>query len=253
MDFFTIFLYQPLLNLLVLIYLVLPFNDLGVAVIILTLAMRFLLYPLMQKSLKAQKALSAIQPKLKEIQEKYKDDKQKQLELTLSLYKKENVSLGSNLWPMLIQLPVLIALYNVFRNGLILNEASKLYAFVPDPGAINFNFLGLIDLSKIPSQAQEFLIPNILLIALVVIVQIITSRASQEGMNTGKKTGKNDKEDMTERFSKMMQVQMLYIFPILTAVILWSVPAVISLYWLTTSLFSYFQQKMVYKKEPEKI
>jgi YidC/Oxa1 family membrane protein insertase len=143
---FNVILYQPLLNVLVLLYLYLPGHDFGIAVIVLTVLIKFLFYPLGVKSIRSQKALSGIQPKLKEIQEKYKNDKEQQTKEMMALYKREKINPFSGCLPILIQLPVLIALYRVFWRGLEVGQASSfLYKFVPPLGSINTSFLGIIE------------------------------------------------------------------------------------------------------------
>ena len=122
MEFFigiyNAILYKPLFNILVAFYEYLPGQDFGVAVIALTVFIKVVLYPLGTMSIRSQKNLSQLQPKIKEIQEKYKDDKEKQMKETMQLYKKEKVNPFSGCLPIIIQLPILIALYQVFWLGL---------------------------------------------------------------------------------------------------------------------------------------
>jgi len=110
-QFFNIVLYQPLLNGLILLYTYLPGHDLGIAVIVLTLIMKLILHPSSLHAIRSQKALSTLQPKVKEIQRKYKDDKQAGARATMELYKKEKISPFSGCLPLLKQLPNLIAIY----------------------------------------------------------------------------------------------------------------------------------------------
>ena len=117
-DIFNITLYRPLFNLLVLFYNWLPWQDFGIAIILLTIVIRVILYPISVKALNSQLTLQKLQPKLQEIQKKYKNDKEKQAKATLDLYKKEKVNPFGWILLALIQLPILIALYSVFWNGL---------------------------------------------------------------------------------------------------------------------------------------
>src|SRR3990167_2069470 len=146
-NIFDIFLYHPLFNFLVLIYNYLPGHDFGLAVILLTIIIRFILYPLSVKALNSQKVLQDLQPKLKEIQKKYKDDKEKQAKETLELYRTEKINPFSGLFLALVQLPILIALYQVFWHGLRPEALDHLYSFVANPGQINAMFVGLVDLA----------------------------------------------------------------------------------------------------------
>ena len=163
---FNTILYQPLFNALVFLYAFLPGHDFGVAVIILTLLIKIIFYPLGNQALRSQKALSELQPKLQEVQKKYKDDKEKQMKATMELYQKEKINPFSGCLPLLIQLPILIALYRVFWKGLQPSEMSYLYSFVPHPGAIDPSFLGIINLSE----------PNIFLAILAGIAQFFQSK-----------------------------------------------------------------------------
>ena len=146
-NFFYLALYKPLFNALVLLYLHLPGRDFGVAVIVLTLLTRIIFYPLGAQALKSQKQLSELQPKIKEVQEKYKNDKAAQGKFLMELYQKEKINPLSGCLPLLIQLPILIALYQVFWKGLEAKEMANLYSFVPHPGSIEPTFLGIINLS----------------------------------------------------------------------------------------------------------
>ena len=145
---FNITLYKPLFNALILLYEYFPGHDFGLAVIVLTLIIRVLLYPLSVYSLKNQTIMAKIQPQIKEIQKKYKNSVE-QSKALMALYKKEKINPFSGILPLFVQLPVFIALYSVFLKGLNPKVISTtLYSFVPFPGAIRPTFFGLLDLSK---------------------------------------------------------------------------------------------------------
>ena len=146
-NIFNQALYLPLFNALVWLYNVIPGNDLGIAIIALTILIRFILYPLSKKAIQSQKAISQLQPKIKEIQKKYKN-KEEQAKAMMELYKKHKVNPMSGCLPILVQLPLLIALYRVFFNGLNPESLNLLYDFVSRPDSLNVVFLGLIDLSQ---------------------------------------------------------------------------------------------------------
>src|SRR3989344_1360299 len=148
MNIFHLVLTKPLLNVLIWIYNTVPLHDIGIAIIVLTILVRLLLFPSFQKSLRSQRQLQQLQPKLDEIKEKYKDDKEAQTKAVLEFYQQNKVNPFSSCLPLLVQLPILIALYQVFLSGLNSQLAGELYPFVRDPGQINTNFLGLMDLSK---------------------------------------------------------------------------------------------------------
>jgi len=229
---FNLILYQPLFNALVFLYQYLPGRDFGVAVIILTILIRIILYPLMVQSIKSQKVLSELQPKIQEIQSKYKDDKEKQARATMELYQKEKINPFGGCLPLLLQLPILIALYQVFWKGLRPEAMTNLYSFIPNPGSIDPTFFGLINLGQ----------ASLILALLAGITQFFQTKMITP------KTAKVKKGDQMSQFSGMMQKQMLYFFPIFTVFILWRLPAAIALYWIITALFSIGQQYLIFKK-----
>ncbi len=226
-EVFNKVLYQPLFNALVLLYNFLPGNDFGIAVIVLTILIRLALHPLMSQSLKSQKVFSELQPRIKEIQNRFKNDQQKQAEEMLKLYQTEKINPISGFLPLLIQLPLLIALYQVFWRGLQPGAMSSLYSFIPNLGDINPSFLGFVNLS----QSSMFLA------LLAGSVQFIQAKT----MNP------KSKKDQTNKVAEIMQKQMLYFLPFFTVVILLRLPAAIALYWIVTSLFSIGQQYNINK------
>jgi len=227
--FFNIILYRPIINSLVLLYNYLPGHDFGVAIIALTCIIKIVLFPISLKSIKSQKALQEIQPQIKEIQKKFKEDKEKQAKAIMELYKKKEINPFSGCLPLLIQLPILIALFLVLKNisfdsGSI--EPSLLYSFVTPPSEINPMFLGIIALTN-PSKS---------LALLAGVFQFLQSKMVEPRSSSRK----------IEDFSQAMQKQMTYIFAFMTVVILWQLPAAIGLYWLTSTIFSIGQQYLIF-------
>lgn len=221
--------YRPILNVLVWLYNVIPGHDIGLVIILLTIAIRLLLSPFMHKSLKGQRALSALQPKLNELREKHKDDREGQAKAMMELYKEHNVNPLSSCLPLLIQLPLLIALYQVFDKALKGNLAG-LYNFVNNPGILNPKFIGLIDLSK----------PNIAFAILAGLAQFWQSKMIAS-WNTS---------PSTDQTAKIMNAQMIYILPLVSVFIAWNLPAGLPLYWIITTLFAIGQQYYIMRKLP---
>jgi len=145
MLFFLLF--NPLFNLLVGITNVLPTHNVGVAIIIVTAIVRLVLLPFsarqMKQMQKNQSKMSDLQKELKEIEKKHKDDKAKKAEATMQLYKKAGVNPASGCLPLLIQLPILIALYRVFLIGMGEDTFQYLYSFVSQPGQVDLSFLSI--------------------------------------------------------------------------------------------------------------
>lgn len=224
-EIFNLILVHPLLNLLVFFYNFIP--DIGVVIILLTVLVRLLLLPSFHKSMKHQKALQDLQPKMDEIKEKYKDNREQQAKATMELYQAHKVNPLSSCLPMLIQFPILIALYFVFIQSLNGQGLQGIYSFISVPESINPMFLKLVDLSK----------PSVVLAALAAVLQFFQSR-----MFLPKKQG-------NDGMAKMLKYQMLYIFPLLTLFIGLRFPAGLPLYWIVTTLFGIGQQYYILRKE----
>ncbi len=232
MNLFQIF-YQPLLNALVLIYHYLPGHSFGLAIIALTVLIRLLLYPLVSESIRFQRITADLQPKLKEIKKIHKDDKEKQALLTMDLFKKHKVNpFGGIVLPLLIQLPILIGLYQVFYYGITSKTLASLYSFVPDPGVIDPNFFGLVNLA----QGSVFM-AGFAAILQYFQTKMVTNLAVKD-------RGKNKEIDPMEE----MQKYTLYVFPLITVFIFYKLPSALSLYWITSSIFSIVQQYIVLSK-----
>jgi len=232
-NFFHIFLYQPLFNALILIYQYLPGHDFGVAIIVLTILIRILIFPFVTKSIESQKVLSDLQVKVKEIQKKYKDDKERQAKETMDLYKREKINPFSAYIPLFVQLVVLIAFYRVVLRGLNPGSMSLLYGFVSNPGAINPVFLGIINLSM----------ASPIMAILAGVAQFLQGKTMYPQMK------KAQKDDKTAQFSNAMQKQMMYVMPLITVLFLLKLPSVIGIYWIVTSIFSVFQQQLILKRQ----
>ena len=235
---FNTILYQPLFNALIFLYQFLPGKDFGIAIIVLTIIVRIIFYPLMMKSIKSQKAISELQPKIQEVQQKFKNDKEKQAKEMMALYQKEKINPFGGCLPLLIQLPIMIALYRVFWKGLESGgewSMNLLYGFMPDPGAINPLFLGLLNLAD----------P---IFGMAVFAGILQFFQTKMMMAKNKKI-KSGKTDQMAQFSNIMQKQMVYFFPVFTVIILLRLPSAIALYWSVTALFSIFQQRLAFAKQ----
>jgi YidC/Oxa1 family membrane protein insertase len=267
MSLYKTIISYPITNLMVLIYNYLPVKDLGLTIIILTIVIRVLLLPLSYKAARTQREIAKIQPKLKEIQKKYKDNREEQAKLLMALYKEHKINPLSGIVPILIQLPILIALYQAFMmliketasvvsvSGALITATtsatvaavstttpaitSLLYGFVANPGTINPMFLGLIDLSK----------TSVPLAIIAGVLQFILSKVTMKQSKQVKKT--DDKQGPMSNFGSMMGTQMTYVLPALTVMFALQMPAGLPLYWATTTLFSLGEQFWIRKKHPD--
>lgn len=240
MDFiialFNEIIFRPLLNLLVFVFNILPGDDLGVAIIGVTLLIRFILYPLSYKALKSQKKLADLQPQLKEIQDKHKKDKQAQSRAVMSFYKENGVNPFAGCVPFIIQLPILIGLYRVFLIELTPENLTGLYSFVATPQNIDLIFLGFINLAQ----------PSALLAVLTGFAQFLQSKVTfSQRKNIG---ASQSGSGATRDFQNIMGKQMTYVLPVVMVFIALSFPAGLALYWFVTTLFSFVQQYVINRK-----
>ncbi len=215
--------YKPLFNGLIFLYNNIPGHDLGIAIIILTAAIRLILWPLTNKGIKNQRVLAKIQPQMEEIKKKFKNDKQAQAKALMELYSQNHISPFAGFLPLLIQIPIIIALWRVFLNSLNL-DMSFLYSFISAPANIQPNFLGLIDLSH----------KNVVLAILAGVLQYFQTKMIMPSVSASS-AGTSD-------FSRIMSKQMLYFGPVLSIIIFWSLPAALPLYWVVTTLLTMLQQ-----------
>lgn len=231
---------KPLTNLLIGLTNILPGHDLGFAIIILTIIIRFILYPLSKKAIENQRAMQAYQPELDKIKEKYKDDKDKQTKATMAFYQEHKINPLSSCLPLLIQFPILIALYWVFRHTTAGTFGQLLYSFVHKPASLNIKFLNLIDLTR----PEVYVLPVLAGATQFWQSWMIMHQAKKDDKKLGLKEKKGPQDTAT-----MLTKQMNYIFPIITVIFAASLPAAISLYWVATNLFSIVQQYIIMKNE----
>jgi YidC/Oxa1 family membrane protein insertase len=244
---FNTFVYHPVYNLLIFVYSVFSWKDFGVAIILVTLIIKFLLIPLSKKQIESQRKMQELQPKIKETQEKYKNDKEKQSRALLELYKENKTNPFSGCLPLIVQLVFLIAIYRVLFNisnaGLKV-DTSALYSFVPDPGQINKMFLGIIDLSAKLNVSHLALkdLPHLILVLLAAGSQYFQTKMLMGAKKEENKNKKQSNNDGKPDFSEIMTKQMLYLGPLLTLFIGIKFPAGLALYWLVSTGFMIAQQ-----------
>jgi len=249
------FLTQPILNILIVLYNLL-FSNLGLAIIALTTLFKLILYPLTAPQLKASQKLQEINPELEKLKRKYKDDKQKLMQAQMELYKKHGFNPASGCLPQILQLVILISLYQVFSQVIrpgaetLAYVSRNLYRFVPVPSSLNLNFLFLNlakpDLITLPGLA--FPLPGIFVL-LAAALQFLTSFLMMPTIEKESKVAKKT-EEKSDDLSVSMQKQMLYLFPIMTLIFGYTLPSGVILYWFVFSLIGLLQQILISKKLP---
>ena len=233
---FNDFLYQPLFNILIFFYNIVPGHDFGIAVILLTLLIRIVLFPLSRKGIMARKSLEGLQPKIKEIQKKYKDKEERARQM-MNFYKENKVNPASGCLPLLVQLPIFIALYRVLINisNMIANngQLQGIYPFINNPGTIDPMFLGLVSLA----------LPSLFLAVSAGIFQFIQSKIMFKPSSL-----KTQPSDQKMNIQATMGRQMTYFMPLMIVFISLKLPAGLPLYWAASTLFGIGEYLLINRK-----
>ncbi len=232
-DIVKAILYKPLFNLFIFLVAVVPGQNVGVGVILLTILVRIALYPTNASMIRSQRAMQAIQPEVDRIREEFKDDQAAQSKALMELYQAKQINPFSSCVVLLIQLPILWMLYKVFTVGLNTDRFDLLYAFTPRPDHMTTMFLG-----------ADLALPSILL---GVVAGVVQFAQSYQMMASQPKKPKGSKVDPTAALTQ----NMLYIFPVLTVVISLKLPAALALYWITTTVAMIVQQWWMHRQHTD--
>jgi len=208
-----------------------PFFDAGVIIIIFTIIIKIIILPLSIKASKAQIEMKSTEKDLQTIKENYKNDKAEQSKKIMEYYKERGINPFASIFILLIQLPILIGLYQVFiKSGLPKINTALLYSFIGSPVAIDMMFFGVLNIS-------EKSIILAILAGITTYFQISHSTGSQT--QTGGTQGD---------IAKAMAMQMKYFFPILMAFIAYTISSAIAIYFITSNVFAIGQEIYIKKK-----
>ncbi len=231
---------KPLFNTLVFFVDKLPTHSFGWAVILLTILVRLLLFAPNQRAIRSQHELQKFQPKIEEIKKKYANNQQMLAMKTMELYKTHKINPMSSCLPMLLQMPFLLGLYFIVRDGLS-----------PHLNFLLYSFQAGIDLSLVQTEffGLDLGVPNILVLpALVGIAQWVAMKLTFS-IQKKRKIGKENKPEKAPAIAGQMQQMnkmMIWVMPLMIAFFTASFPAAVGIYWLTSTLFGIAQQKIVY-------
>ena len=244
-QFFDTILIAPLVNALFLIYGIIPGHDFGVAIILLTILIRLILWPLASKQLHSQKKMQSLQGDISKVKIKAGGDKQKEQAMLMELYKEKEVNPFSACLPAILQFPILIAMFVVFQKSTgsidgvekLLYEPVKNLSYISSilsgQTAFNTTLFGLIDMAK-----PSYLLAIIAGLTQFVQVKMITPRRQ-----------KTDAADPQAKMTSFMN----YTFPALTVFIAWGLPAALPTYWITTNFIAIFQQWLIMRGEVDEM
>ncbi|HEY4499137.1 MAG TPA: YidC/Oxa1 family membrane protein insertase [Candidatus Paceibacterota bacterium] len=228
-GFFTTVFSQPLYNGLVFLITLMPAADAGIAIIIFTILVRLVLYPLSKGSILTQMKLKSVEGEIALIKETIKD-KTAQAAKIMGFYKEKGLNPLSGFVLILVQIPIIFALYHIFlKSGLPIVDTSLLYSFITAPQSINMHFLGLLDISE----------KSYLLAFICAVSQYFQARLA---LPPAKPRQSNQTESFKDNLARSMNMQMRYFFPIVVFFIVYSLSGTIALYWITTNVFSIAQE-----------
>jgi YidC/Oxa1 family membrane protein insertase len=232
-NLFYTFIYEPFYNALVALITVVPYADVGIAVVLLTILVKILLFPLARRASIMQAKVKELAPEMEEIKEKHKEDKQAQTLAMLALYKRENIRPFLSMAVVFIQLPVIFGLYWVFfKGGLPEINVDVLYSFIPVPEMVNMSFLGLIDMGG----------KSIVLALIAGVSQFIYSK-----FVLPEPPKRSDKPSLKDDLAHSFHLQMKYVMPVIVTVIAYTISAAVALYWATSNIFMILQEYFVKK------
>ncbi|MFA5932103.1 MAG: YidC/Oxa1 family membrane protein insertase [Candidatus Paceibacterota bacterium] len=235
-SIWNIVLYHPLLNALAFLVSIIPGGDVGIAVIVLTILVKIILFPLSQKSIESQAEMNILTPEINKIKTSGAS-KEEQARLTFELYKKHNTNPFSGCLLVLIQIPVIFALYYVFLKGIKFDGV--LYSFIHVPAHVNMIFLGFLDITQ----------KSLVLAILAGVSQYLQAHY----MPKPPTPAPGASASFADSFTKSMSMQMKYIFPFIIAFIAYSISGAVALYWITSNLFMVGQQIYVKREKNFKI
>lgn len=232
------FFFDPIYNALVFFIDIFPGGDVGLAIIATVLLVKTILLPLSIKAVKTQKIVREIEPKLKELKEKYKDDRQKQAQAMMEVYKEAGMNPLASIALVFIQIPIIIALYySVYKGGGVpLPEINidLLYPFVAAPIDVTMHFLGMIDITE----------KSLWLALGAGITQYIHVTLT---MPTPPPKAEGAAPDLKEDFMRNMHLQMKYVMPVLITIVAYSISAAIALYFFVSNLVTITQEYFIRK------
>jgi YidC/Oxa1 family membrane protein insertase len=229
---FHTYFYTPIYNLLVFLATYIPGGDIGVAIILVTIIVKIILLPLTLGMARTQKAMKKVEPHLKRIKEEHKDDKEKQAREMMALYKEHNIKPFASFILVFIQLPVILALYWVFKNQSLPNiDPSLLYPFLHITQAYTTTlFLGVVDITQ----------KNIYLAVFAGLLQVVQS------IYTVPLPEKQEGASSADDFNRAMALQMRFILPAVIALVAYTSGG-IALYFITSTVVAIIQEYFIRK------
>jgi YidC/Oxa1 family membrane protein insertase len=268
---FDVLIVKPIFNALLLIYSAIPGGDFGIALILFTILIRFLLYPLVKKQLHQTKLMQKLQPELKKIKERAKGNKQLEATQMMELYKRYGVSPFRSIGILLIQLPIFIALYQVIQIFTIhrdriahftydsLENIPAIKSLIENPDDFNTKMLGFIDLTKTTFSNGSIDITLLLLAVIAAVTQYIMTKQTMPTTDTNirfrdimKEASDGKRHDQSDVNAAVMQ-NMAKFMPIMMFFIMVTLPGALALYYVTSNVVAVIQQHYLLNKDEEEL
>jgi len=263
---FTTVIVQPIFNLLVFIYNIIPGHNFGLAIIIFTIIIRLLMWPLVKKQLHHAKAIRDLAPQMKRIKQAAKGNRQEQSRLTMELYKERQINPFASIGIVLVQAPILIGLYFAIQR-LIKNPQEIIdfsYSFIHfgwlDHLAQNIHLFdsslfGVVDLTRTAIGSKGTYWPALVIVALSAIVQFVQSKQLMPTAKDARslrtimsEAGQGKQADQSEVTAAVGRGT-LFIIPFFVFVIGLNFAAALPLYWLVSSSVALIQQSKILKQD----
>lgn len=271
MNIFEILIIQPLFNLLMALYAVIPGGDFGISIIAFTILLRLVLHPLVKKQLHQTKVMRKMQPKLEEIKRQTKGNRQMQSLLMMELYKEHGVNPLRSIGIILVQLPVFISLYviiNIFtlhRDQLerwtynFLENFAPIKQIVDNPDTFNQKLLGIVDLTQHAISANGINIILVLIAIIAAVGQFYQSKQTMPQADTKRKLrdilkeASNGKEADNSEINAIMMQRLIYFLPFVTLIFMLTFPGGIALYFAVSTLAAVAQQTYILRQDQDEM
>ena len=270
-DTFETLVGKPIFNLLTFIYAILPGHNFGLAIIVFTITIRLMLWPLLKKQLHSAKAMRQLQPEIKRIKKETKGDKTKESELTMQLYKERGINPFSSIGTAIIQLPILISLFHGIRKIIIdpTTIVTGSYVFVQnlpwmqelakDISKLDMTLFGFIDLTRKPIGAGGIYWPAMIIVLLSALVQYYSSKMlmvtdkEARSLRTILKDASSGKESDQAEVNAATMRGMRFVIPVMIFVTSIGFASALGLYWLVSGAIQYMQQRYILGKDEEEL
>ena len=271
MNIFDLLVVQPIFNLLIGLYSIIPGGDFGVSLIIFTVIVRFALYPLVKRQLHQTQVMKKLQPELARIKKAAKGNRQLEGMQMMELYKKNGVNPFRSIGILLIQLPIFIALYHVIQiftqhrdqiekfSYSFMEQLGPVRQLIDQPQAFNERLLGVVDLTKaaITTTGVDWIL--IILAVIAAVTQYIMSKQTmphgptQKGLRQVMAEAAEGKEADQAEMNAIVMNKMIKVLPFMMFFIMISVPGALALYYAVSNIVAMAQQHYLLKQDEEEM